>query len=334
MVEDTHLVSTIKDDSGNDLEEDHVETLAQVPKGDNVRLPGSDVNTSDLVLKKGDLLSSLGGEIGTLAFVGKKEVEVIQKPVVAILSTGNEIVDLFNTSQQSTSSNSWGGVWDTNRPSLQAALEGMGYTVLDLGIVADDIESHVKSIQKGLEGADILLTTGGTSMGPSDLLKPVIERNFNGTIHFGRVKMKPGKPTTFATIPKPNGEGNVPVFALPGNPASALVTFHLFVVPALRKLGGWADDRCQLPRIRVRLRDSMRLDPRPEFHRVVLCMGGDGIIDAVSTGGQRSSRIASLSGANGLVALPEKEMAEGSASVVEAGQFVDAVVIGEIRSII
>ena len=74
MVEDTHLVSTIKDDSGNDLEEDQVETLAQVPKGDNVRLPGSDVKTSDLVLKKGDLLSSIGGEIGTLAFVGKKEV--------------------------------------------------------------------------------------------------------------------------------------------------------------------------------------------------------------------------------------------------------------------
>jgi gephyrin len=94
-------------------------------------------------------------------------------------------------------------------------------------------------------------------MGPSDLLKPVIERKFNGTIHFGRVKMKPGKPTTFATIPKSGRQGvgeSVPVFALPGNPASALVTFHLFVVPALRKLGGWADDKCQLPRIRVRVR--------------------------------------------------------------------------------
>ena len=92
-------------------------------------------------------------------------------------------------------------------------------------------------------------------MGPADLAKPVIERNFKGTIHFGRVKMKPGKPTTFATIPntKPVGDGQTPIFALPGNPASALVTFYLFVLPALRKLGGWAPDRCQLPRIRVQV---------------------------------------------------------------------------------
>ena len=92
-------------------------------------------------------------------------------------------------------------------------------------------------------------------MGPADLAKPVIERNFKGTIHFGRVKMKPGKPTTFATIPntKPVGGGQTPIFALPGNPASALVTFYLFVLPALRKLGGWKLDRCQLPRIRVQV---------------------------------------------------------------------------------
>ena len=92
-------------------------------------------------------------------------------------------------------------------------------------------------------------------MGPGDLLKPVIERNFEGTIHFGRVKMKPGKPTTFATIPNkdPSKGGNTPIFSLPGNPASALVTFHLFVLPALRKLSGWNSDRCQLPRIRVQV---------------------------------------------------------------------------------
>jgi len=92
-------------------------------------------------------------------------------------------------------------------------------------------------------------------MGPGDLLKPVIERNFEGTIHFGRVKMKPGKPTTFATIPNKKaarGE-HTPIFALPGNPASALVTFYLFVLPALRRLGGWKYDRCQLPHIRVQV---------------------------------------------------------------------------------
>ena len=89
-------------------------------------------------------------------------------------------------------------------------------------------------------------------MGSSDLLKPVIERRFEGTIYFGRVSMKPGKPTTFASLPVPGKPGQrTCLFALPGNPASALVTFHIFVVPALRKLGGWPVERCQLPRVKV-----------------------------------------------------------------------------------
>lgn len=114
------------------------------------------------------------------------------------------------------------------------------------------LEAHISSLKKGLENADIILTTGGTSMGASDLLKPVIERHLGGVVHFGRVKTKPGKPTTFATIPRPgDAERQIPVFALPGNPASALVTFHIFAVPALRKLGGWPIERCQLPRIKV-----------------------------------------------------------------------------------
>ena len=90
-------------------------------------------------------------------------------------------------------------------------------------------------------------------MGASDLLKPVIETRLNGIIHFGRVTIKPGKPTTFATIPTGDGTSSKPMFALPGNPASALVCFYIFVMPALRKLGGWPDSSCQLPRIQARV---------------------------------------------------------------------------------
>ncbi|KAF9778616.1 MoaB/Mog domain-containing protein [Thelephora terrestris] len=329
MVEDTVVKSTHKDEKGGDLEEAEIETLVQIPRGENIRFPGSDVKAGDLVFSKHTILDGLGGDIGTMAFIGKKEVHVTRKPVVAILSTGNEIVDLHGA--QKTSSDSWGGVWDTNRPSLQAALEGLGYRVVDLGIVHDNVQDHVAKIQEGLDTADLILTTGGTSMGPGDLLKPVIEHNLQGTIHFGRVKMKPGKPTAFATIPKmkdPQG-GHTPIFALPGNPASALVTFYLFVLPALRRLGGWKPDSCQLPRIRVRVQDKMRLDPRPEFHRVVLRIGDDGTIEAHSTGGQRSSRVPSFTGANGLVALPAKTE-EGPQEILP-GSFASAVVIGEIR---
>jgi len=130
------------------------------------------------------------------------------------------------------------------------------YQRSSLGFPLSSVQDHVSKIQHGLDTADLILTTGGTSMGLGDLLKPVIERDFEGTIHFGRVKMKPGKPTTFATIPNKKaarGRHSTPIFALPGNPASALVTFYLFVVPALRKLGGWKPDRCQLPRIRVQV---------------------------------------------------------------------------------
>ena len=92
-------------------------------------------------------------------------------------------------------------------------------------------------------------------MGTSDLLKPAIEHELKGTIHFGRVNVKPGKPTTFAMIPTPGGRNELtPIFALPGNPASALVTFHIFVVPALRKLGGLSGEACHLPRLRVKVR--------------------------------------------------------------------------------
>ncbi|TFK55434.1 molybdenum cofactor biosynthesis protein [Heliocybe sulcata] len=318
MVEDTRLASTVDDES---KEEKEVETLAQVPKGENVRAPGSDVEKGEKVLSRGAVIRAGGGEVGTLAFVGRKEVEVYKKPRVAILSTGNEILDI--QSQAQGPEQEWGGIWDTNRPSLHATLEGMGYEIVDLGIVRDDIDAHKSAIARGLADADILLSTGGTSMGPSDLLKPIIERDFNGTIHFGRVAVKPGKPTTFATV------NEKPVFALPGNPASALVCFNVFVVPALRRMGGWEAARCQLPRVKVQIQSPMRLDPRPEYHRVVLrsSLTSDGptVLKAYSTGGQRSSRMSSLSGANGLVALP------GGQGELKQGACVDAVIIGEIE---
>ncbi|SJL02520.1 uncharacterized protein ARMOST_05851 [Armillaria ostoyae] len=322
MVEDTELLTT--DDDGEEVE---IRLLAKVDKGENVRAAGSDVKTGDLVLQKGERILSPGGEIGTLAFVGCKEVKVHRKPIVGILSTGNELVDL-QTPVPLSEGSSWGGIWDTNRPSLQAALQGLGYEVVDLGIVSDEVPAHVEAIKKGLDSADILITTGGTSMGPTDLLKPVIERHFSGTIHFGRVTIKPGKPTTFATIPW-TGDVVKPVFALPGNPSSALVTFHIFVVPALRKLGGWSEGMCQLPRAKVELQSSMNLDPRMEFHRAIIRAGETGL-KAFSTGGQRSSRVASMSGANGLVVLPQRK--PGGPQRLEAGELVDGVFIGELQA--
>jgi len=350
MVEDTSLVSTVEHSSTPSLlgEEKQVETLAQVPPGDNVRSPGSDVRKGDLVMCHGDRISRGGGEVGTLTFVGRKEVKVYKKPVVAILSTGNEIVDLHSDTSRNLNGD-WGGIFDTNRPSLQASLEGLGYEVIDLGIVPDSIPAHVAALEKGLQSADIILTTGGTSMGPSDLLKPVIERHLDGIVHFGRVSIKPGKPTTFASIPVHDQDGVVskPVFALPGNPASALVTFYVFVVPALRMMGGWPQRLCELPRVMVQIQNSMPLDQRSEFHRVIIRSALEAtpgkpnktemILKASSTGGQRSSRAASLCEANGLVVLPPLSKADSQdgktdrKDKMEVGEFVQALIIGEIE---
>ena len=120
----------------------------------------------------------------------------------------------------------------------------------------------------------------------------------------------------------------MPLLALPGNPASALVMFHVFVIPALRRLGGWPEVRCRLPSVRVQIQESLRLDPRPEYHRAVIRAAPEGL-RAYSTGGQRSSRVASLKGANGLIALPPR--AEGGPSKLEVGDYVEAILIGELQ---
>ncbi|KZT50431.1 molybdenum cofactor biosynthesis protein [Calocera cornea HHB12733] len=326
MVEDTKLISTVTSDGDDDGEELEIEILARMDAGENTRAPGSDVKKGALVLENGLILGSGGGEIGTVAFVGRNQVRVYRKPVVAILSTGNEIADISG-SGTAPDGEDWTGIWDTNRPSLQAVLQGMGYEVIDLGVVKDDIRSHVEGLTDGLRSADVILTTGGTSMGSTDLLKPVIERYLNGTIHFGRVKVKPGKPTTFATM---EYEGSTKsIFALPGNPASALVCFYIFVVPALRKMGGWPQDRLRLPTVTVALQDPCPRDPRPEYHRVHIRATPDGLM-AYSTGGQRSSRVASLSGANGLVYVPPATKEDKAP--LPKGSTAQAVIIGELES--
>jgi gephyrin len=211
---------------------------------------------------------------------------VYKKPVVAVLSTGDDIYDI------ATATPSEGGAWDTNRPSLIATLKSMFYEVIDLGIVSDElrsslfspsritsrievkyiysVQSHMSAMSIALQQADVIIVTGSTS------LKPVIERQFQGTIHFGRVNVKPGKLTTFATIPAPaQGKGKqreaerdreVPLFSLSENPVNALVTFYVYVLPALRRLGGWQIEACQLPRVKVEVSRSYKVSFPPSSH--------------------------------------------------------------------
>lgn len=166
-------------------------------------------------------------------------------------------------------------------------------------------------------------------MGELDLLKPTIERSLGGTIHFGRVNMKPGKPTTFATIPTkhsssdPSTRTQKTIFSLPGNPASAVVTFHVFVLPSLHQQSGVSP--VGLPRVTVVLDEDVRRDRgRLEYHRAVVGVKRDGLLYASSTGGQRSSRIGSFKGANALLCVGAGE------GVLKKGEKVEALLMGKL----
>ncbi|CAG1961932.1 unnamed protein product [Fusarium graminearum] len=297
MVEDT-VLKTMSDD---EKEEKEVEIQVEgVKEGENIREVGSDVKQGTVILNKGETISGVGGEIGLLASVGVSEAKVYRRPVVAVLSTGDEIVEYNRPGDLKL-----GEVRDTNRITLMSAAREWGYEVVDLGIASDKPGTLEETLRDGLRRADLLITTGGVSMGELDLLKPTIERSLGGTIHFGRVAMKPGKPTTFATVPVKDNAGQrviKAIFSLPGNPASALVTFHLFVLPSLHKLSGAST--VGLPRVPAVVSHDFPLDPRPEYHRAVVTVGKDGLLSATSTGGQRSSKVGSMRSANALVILP------------------------------
>ena len=243
MVEDTILKESDRD--GN------IEKLVQVQvsmrENENIRPVGCDVRKGQVVFTKGQRITATGGEIGTLASIGYSQVKVFKKPVVAVLSTGNELLE-----SNRNESVPFGFIRDANRPALVQAIKSHGFQVLDLGISNDSLESLEKTIRDGLVEADVLVTTGGVSMGELDLLKPVLERRLKGEIYFGRVALKPGKPTTFAKLPHPTDPARCKlVFGLPGNPVSALVTFQLFVLPSLKKQSGWVD--CEPMRVQVKV---------------------------------------------------------------------------------
>ncbi|CDK29225.1 unnamed protein product [Kuraishia capsulata CBS 1993] len=326
MVEETRLVS--KTDDGS--EEKEVEILATgVTPADNVRAVGSDLKEGSLILAKGTVIGKSGGEVGILASVGISKIKVYRKPKLGVLSTGDELVDL----QKKTGELSYGQIYDSNRPTLLSTIRQTGFEVVDLGIALDSQETLASQLAKALDSdIDYLITTGGVSMGELDLLKPTIERVLNGTIHFGRVKMKPGKPTTFATVTA-KGKTKV-IFALPGNPASASVCYHVFVLPSLLLNSGSkpvGDEILpQLPLVKVKLAASTRLDPRPEYQRArVTQIATNGVYELVATvtGFQRSSRIASFATANAILVLPSSA---GRSPQYEAGTLCDALLLGPV----
>lgn len=278
----------------------YVEIKTNVAPGSSIRAVGQDLADGQLVLAQGSLLGA--PDIGLLAMIGKTQVLVHPAPRVGVMSTGDELVEPGNPLKP-------GQIRDANRFSLMSAVREAEGVPIDLGKITDETGSLQGTIERGLSIADALLTSGGVSMGQLDLVKPYLAEH--GKIHFGRVRAKPGKPVTLATLK------GVPVFAMPGFPVSALVSFEIYVRPALLKMAGRT--HVHRPRRRVTLTHEVpHIAGRTEFQRAIVTHSTGGQYTAVTTGFQGSGRLLSMHGANALLVLPYQQADFPAGTEVEA----------------
>ena len=257
-----------------------------VPTGDYVRPRGEDIRPGDRLFEPGRVLSP--GDIGVLATLGRTRVQVVRRPLVGVLSTGDEIVDLGGAVAP-------GQIPNSNTYSLMAQVRAAGAEPVSLGVARDRQDEIEARLRWGL-GCDLLISSAGVSVGDHDFVKAALTA-LGAEQHLWLVNMRPGKPITFATVESPL-KGTLPVFGLPGNPVSAMVTFELFVRPAVRRLAGHA-------RLSRPIRPARALAPIPNpgrrrgYLRVVLGER-DGMLTARLTGEQGSGILRSMSEADGL----------------------------------
>jgi len=257
--------------------------------GNNIRYAGEDVREGEVVLPRGTYLRP--AHIGVLASLGRTSVRVIRKPVVAILSTGDEILEPGQPRRPGT-------IYDSNAYSIASLVTRAGGIPLRLGIARDTIEDLTAKVREGLK-ADLLITSAGVSRGDFDVVKDVLQRE--GSIDFHLVNMRPGKPLAFGTFRQ--GERTIPHIGLPGNPVSSMLVFELFGRPALYKMLG----RPQTQKLTVQAvtKDRLRMtDGRRFYARCIVSRENGGWI-ARLTGSQSSGVLTSMARANGLAVVPE-----------------------------
>jgi molybdopterin molybdotransferase len=281
-----------------------------VEAGDFVRPRGEDMRAGEGVLEPGRMLGP--AELGLLAALGQSQIRVIRRPRVGVLSTGDEIVDLGGRPGP-------GQIRNSNTYSLMAQIDEAGGEPVSLGVAADRLEEIEARLRWGLD-CDLLISSAGVSVGEHDFVKAALER-LGAEQHLWLVDMRPGKPIAFATIPS-SGKRALPVFALPGNPVSAMVTFELFVRPALRRLGGHA--RLQRRLIRARA-DAAIANPgrRRGYLRVTLSADESGGYGARLTGDQSSGILRSMVAADGLAVVPGD-------TTVEPGTLVPVILLRDV----
>jgi molybdenum cofactor synthesis domain-containing protein len=271
-------------------EGDDVWVSSPAAAGEHVRQPGEDVAAGQEVFAAGTVLGP--GHLGVLCSVGREKVPVVPAPVVGVLSTGDELIEGGGVLLP-------GQIRDSNRRTLMALLRRDGFGVVDLGIAPDVDEEIERRLRDGAARCDAVLTSGGVSMGDFDLVKVVLDRV--GKMHWMQVAIRPAKPFAFGLIDE------TPVFGLPGNPVSSMVSYEVLARPGLRRLAGRPESDLHRPPVAAVLAEgSLRggRDGRTTFARVLVDMGPEGRYQVRSAGGQGSHQLHAMALAGGLAVVP------------------------------
>lgn len=266
--------------------EGNVQILRSVKPGENIRRAGEDMAKGAIALGSSTLIRP--AEVGLLASLGRSKVLVYPRPKVAVLSTGEELVDIGEPISP-------GKIRNSNTYSLAAQVLACGAEPVTLGIARDTIEDTTAKVKEGLN-CDVLLTTGGVSVGEYDFVKDVLE-GLGAELKFWSVAQKPGKPLAFWVL---NGK---PVFGLPGNPVATMICFEEFVRPLLLKMMGRA--KLFRPEIEAVLTSDVKKKPGRMHYVRVIVEDKEGVYSASSTGPQGSGILKSMSLANGLALIPK-----------------------------
>ena len=260
-----------------------------IPAGEkrygNVRYAGEDIKAGDVVVPRGRRIGA--SQLGLLAATGHSHIPVFRKPGIAFFSNGDELKPVGTPLQS-------GEVHDSNRYTLHAMLDGLGVVRFDLGIAPDDPGALKDTITQASRQADIVITTAGASVGDADYIREILASL--GVVHFWKVAIKPGRPLSFGKL------GDSLFFGLPGNPVSVMVTFRIFVEPAIRQLAG---EQYSVPMI-LKMRTTTDLHKRPgrmEYQRGIMSLNERGETVVASTGEQGSGILSSMSRANCFIIL-------------------------------
>jgi molybdopterin molybdotransferase len=277
-----------------------VAVRAPASAGDHIRLAGDDVQVGDALFVPGHVLGP--GHLGVLATVGQSTVVVHRRPRVGVLSTGDELVAGGGELAP-------GQIRESNGRTLLALLAEDGFEPVDLGLVADDEDAITAAIRHGAATCDAVLTSGGVSMGDIDLVKVVLDRI--GDMRWMQIAIRPAKPFAFGMV----GEGT-PVFGLPGNPVSSMVSYELLARPALRRMAGHPESGWRRPPVAAVAAAPLPRRPDGKLHlvRVVGERDDAGVLRVRSAGAQGSHHLTAMARAHGLALLPDGDgLAAGDA---------------------